>query len=204
MRMLRWFTNFDKEERWLNQMAAQGYHFTHKEALGLYVFVEGAPCEQNYRIDFRHFSNKKDYQDYINLFEDSGWRFVYGKRSEGVQYFVPKLGMDADDIFSDALSKAGRYNRLAQQYMTLSIPFISLFIVLYTTGNFKYLGFEYYTPGLWEKTGLSFIWSFLFETPFVIMRGTLPFIPILLLAPFLLFAVKAKLKYKSALQESKL
>ncbi|MEX0134639.1 hypothetical protein MRBLBA71_001147 [Bacillus nitratireducens] len=27
------------------------------------------------------------------------------------------------------------------------------------------------TPGLWDKQGVSFLWSFLFETPFALRRG---------------------------------
>lgn len=29
----------------------------------------------------------------------------------------------------------------------------------------------YFTPGLWDKQGVSFLWSFLFETPLALMRG---------------------------------
>jgi hypothetical protein len=29
----------------------------------------------------------------------------------------------------------------------------------------------YFTPGLWDKQGAAFLGSFLFETPFALMRG---------------------------------
>ena len=204
MRLLRWFNNFDKEERWLNKMAAQGYHLSHKTSFGTYVFDEGHPYEQNYRIDFRQFSNMGDYQDYINLFADSGWRLIYGDRREGTQYFVPYPDADTEDIFSDALSKAGRYNRISQQYIVFAVPFLALFVIFYTSGYYTDLGFEYLTPGLWEKTGFSFVRAFLFETPFVIMRGSLYLLPVICVGVYLYFAVKAKLKYREAVRQSPL
>ena len=31
----------------------------------------------------------------------------------------------------------------------------------------------YLTPGLWDKQSVAFLWSFLFETPFALMRDWL-------------------------------
>ena len=54
-----------------------------------------------------------------------------------------------------------------------SIPILILFmfndtIHLGALANLKEL---YFTPGLWDKQGVSFLRSFLFETPFALMRG---------------------------------
>ena len=35
----------------------------------------------------------------------------------------------------------------------------------------------YFTPGLWDKQGVSFLWAFLFETPLALMRGCMVVYP---------------------------
>lgn len=44
MRKLKFFLDFEKEEKWLNEMAAKGYEFTDK-TFG-YKFHEVNPCQQ--------------------------------------------------------------------------------------------------------------------------------------------------------------
>ena len=74
------------------------------------------------------------------------------------------------------MSRAGKYKRLSKTFLELaicSIPILILFmfndtIHLGALANPKEL---YFTPGLWDKQGVSFLWSFLFETPLALMRG---------------------------------
>ncbi|MCD8500580.1 MAG: DUF2812 domain-containing protein [Bacillaceae bacterium] len=127
---------------------------------GFYCFRQSENI-MNIKMDFRHFNNKSDYEDYLTLFEDSGWNRIVGSMKSGVQYFHRVNHEATDDIFSDEISKASRYQRLYRKHLTLLSSFVPILVVLFISGainiesmlNPKAL---YYTPGLWEATGFSF------------------------------------------------
>lgn len=198
MRKFKFFLNFEKEEKWLNQMAAEGFEFVGK-SLG-YLFRPAQSKNPNIKIDYRTFKNQADFIDYCTLFEDCGWKHITGTKNSGAQYFK-KVSQNADeDIFSDADSKAARYKRLSEMYMGLGVFYLPIFAALVTTGsidaatlfNPKQL---YYTPGLWEMAGIDFWGAFLFETPFALIRAsTWVFIPITTIL-FFIFGMKAGQHY---------
>jgi len=51
----------------------------------------------------------------------------------------------------------------------------------------------YYTPGLWEKTGIGFWLGFLFETPFVFLRSSWWLFLVMLLSVY--SSIKARILY---------
>ncbi|SOC25179.1 uncharacterized protein DUF2812 [Ureibacillus xyleni] len=198
MYRLKFFIDFEKEEQWLNQMAKNGYHLQ-STSFG-YHFQRGKAENAIIKIDFRKFKKKEDFIDYCTLFEDSGWKHLAGTKNSGIQYFQKVDSSYEDDIFSDAYSKASRYKRYANTFFELAISFIPLLIVFYLTDiidpkaliNPKEL---YLTPGLWAKTGTSFWFSFLFETPFALMRGIAwSFIPVTIIL-YLFFGYKSNKLY---------
>ncbi len=178
MKKYRFFIDIGKEEKWLNEMARKGYDIVSKDAFGGYSFQTKEPQDTNVRIDYRLFKNNTDFQDYRMLFQDSGWNHIAGNKNSGTQYFKMVDTNAVEDIFSDNASKAGRYKRLSNMWLSLFIVFLPLMYLFIHAGfidvnamlNPKLL---YYTPGLWEKTGMDFWGSFLFETPFALMRGFL-------------------------------
>ncbi|MED3563982.1 DUF2812 domain-containing protein [Bacillus xiapuensis] len=203
MRKFNFFLNFEKEENWLNQMAAEGFEFVGK-SMG-YRFRSAKPENSNIKIDYRTFKNHADFVDYCTLFEDYGWKHIAGTKSSGAQY-LKKVRGDADnDIFSDADSKAGRYKRLSQMYIGIAACYLPIFAALIATGaidaaflfNPKKL---YFTPGLWEKAGTDFWGSFLFETPFALFRAaTWTLLPIMTIL-FFIFSYKADQHYKKIMR----
>ena len=174
MHKFRFFINFEKEEQWLERMAHDGYHL--KSTFMGYQFQRGKPEATTVKIDFRKFRKKEDFIDYCTMFEDSGWKHLTGTKSSGVQYFQ-KLDDDTGyEIFSDNDSKAARYKRYANMCFEFAVSFLPLFIIFYLSDNINVNAIMnpkelYLTPGLWNKTGYSFWFSFLFETPFALMRG---------------------------------
>lgn len=198
MRKFKFFTSFEKEEQWLNVMAKQGFHLTNKSTS--YEFEHGKTDNTVIKIDYRKFKKQEDFEDYCALFEDSGWNHISGTKRSGYQYFK-KANVDGnEDIFSDVDSKAGRYKRLSEMWISLVSILTPVFVVLLLTNsidgaallNPKLL---YYTPGLWEETGVDFWRAFLFETPFVLFRGALwGIIPIMIIL-YLIFALKANKRY---------
>lgn len=160
MMKYKFFTRFDKEENWLNEMAKQGYRFTRKTSFG-YEFEFGNPEISIIKMDYRFFKKREDFEDYCALFEDSGWEHIAGTRSSGYQYFKKTDKQGNEDIFSDVDSKAGRYKRLSYMWATLAVSFIPLLAALISTDTIdpgvmlepKSL---YYTPGLWDLNGVAF------------------------------------------------
>jgi hypothetical protein len=104
------------------------------------------------------------------------------------------------EIFSDASSKAARYRRLSSFWLSLALAYVPLFVSLIYSGivdpsaflNPKLL---YYTPGLWDMTGKSFLDAFLFETPFAIIRGLSWFIIPASIVLYVSFAAKSEMQY---------
>jgi hypothetical protein len=127
MRKIKFFTNFDKEEKWLNEMAKQGYQFKNK-SVG-YEFQPSKPENAVIKMDYRTFKKQEDFQDYCALFEDSGWKHIAGSKSSGYQYFKKAGEHGSADIFSDVDSKAGRYKRISDMWISLASAFIPIFVV---------------------------------------------------------------------------
>ncbi|MBE9914673.1 DUF2812 domain-containing protein [Paenibacillus donghaensis] len=198
MKKFKFFTDFDREERWLNEMARAGYVLAGKTFA--YEFAEVQPQEANYRMDYRNFKTAQDFEDYRALFEDSGWKHIAGTKRSGYQYFKQISGQADGDIFSDADSKAGRYRRIADMWSSLACCYIPLFMVFMLNGTVNMTAVMnpkvlYYTPGLWERSGVDFWKAFLFETPFALLRGfSWMVIPLMILVYFVFWA-KAKRHY---------
>lgn len=202
MKKFKFFLRFDKEEKWLEAMAAAGWLLSGK--LVFYEFQKTAPRNEKIRIDFREAKSRKDFLDYRTLFEDSGWKHIAGTKSSGTQYFLKINDNSTEDIFSDTLSRAGRYKRLSDMWLSCAIIFMPLLLSMKTGGWINPDSFftpkEWYlTPGLWQLKGFSFWQAFLFETPFALMRGIGWLTPILAILICIAFAVKSRLLYRSAL-----
>jgi hypothetical protein len=175
----RFFLNFEKEEAWLEGMSAQGWHLMRVSSLGIYTFEQGAPEQRTYKIDFRQISRQRDLDDYVILFADSGWTCVSPRPSAYNYYFYAPTAGANQEIFSDRLSKAQRNLRFAT-YMgyCLAISLLPYFS-LYLSGTIRVGNLGYQTPGLWNMPASEFVFHFLFETPFVLLRafgGLLPFV----------------------------
>ena len=199
MKIYKLYINLDKEENWLNEMAAQGWALCGK--CTKYIFQKAAPDRGVIKIDYRNFKTREDFQNYIALFQDSGWEHIAGNKSSGKQYFKKVDETAEDDIFSDSASKAERYKKMSSMWFSLALTYIPIFTALVMTKavdvtailNPKLL---YYTPGLWEKTGSSFWQAFLFETPFAFWRGFFWLVFPCLIILYVIFAIKAKIYYE--------
>lgn len=201
MRKFKFFIDYNKEEEWLTEMAKKGYELT-KASFG-YQFKESKPKDENIRIDYRTFKSYKDFIDYCMMFEDSGWKHISGTKSSGTQYFKKIKEGESDDIFSDVSSKAGRYKRLSNVWLTIAISYIPLVIALISSGSINVEAMLnprllYYTPGLWDKNGFDFLRAFLFETPFALMRGFIWLIIPTLFIIYIYFFLKAQRLYKDS------
>ncbi len=194
MKKFRIFFRFEKEEKWLERMAGQGFMLSRKSFF--YYFRKITPEAKTIRIDYREFKSVQDFSDYCSLFEDSGWKHIAGKKTSGAQYFLKVNSDSTEDIFSDKLSRAGRYKRLSDMWLRCAIPFIPL-LMGFDLNTLSAPKEWYLTPGLWELEGFRFWWAFLFETPFALMRGIGGLIPVAAVLVYIGFAIKSRLLYRS-------
>lgn len=123
MRKIRWFWswNDEKEEQWLREMSAQGWHLKEVENPFFYIFEEGNPAEFVYRLDF--LATRIDESEYQQIFEDAGWAYLGVKR--GWRYFRQKATADSlPEIYTDNESKVKKIQR------TMGYQLFSLFVIL--------------------------------------------------------------------------
>ena len=120
-----WAWQDEKEEAWLHEMAQQGLHLRSVTGPGYYEFEMGEPRNEYYRMDY--IVDRKDYQNYLQLFKDAGWEHI-GEMG-GWQYFHTKAeGTAIPEIYTDKDSKAQKYQRL----ITILIVFLPIFITITT------------------------------------------------------------------------
>lgn len=175
MRKLASFYDLDKEAVWLGRMAEAGWAFRGRGLLG-YDFDKADARKRVYRIDYRVFGNAADFDDYVLLFHDAGWRHVWGSKNSGYQYFEAFGDDPASDIFSDTATRAGRYRTIALHTLPLFAGSLCLAMSAALNGGIDLAAMAdpqslYFTPGLWERSGVSLVAGFLLETPFVLMRN---------------------------------
>ncbi len=115
MLKFKFFVDMEQEEEYLNAMAKKGYMLKKYNSSGFYSFIKGTPQDLHYKIDYRVFNKKSDFENYKMLFQDAGWIHVFGTKYSGGQYFLPAKGSNNHEIFSDIESRAARYTRLINQ-----------------------------------------------------------------------------------------
>lgn len=205
MYKLKFFVDFEKEEKWLKEMASKGYHL--KSTSFGYRFEKGDPEVTTIKKDFRKFKSQEDFLDYRTLFSDSGWKQLVGTKSSGDQYFKKTNNSVSDDIFSDNTSKAARYKRYSNVSFKLAFAFLPILVAFYVTDIIDFNAFVnpkalYLTSGLWGETGSAFWSAFLFETPFALMRGFLWLFFPLMIVFYLIFGYQSnKLYLKNKMSE---
>ncbi|WP_203642588.1 DUF2812 domain-containing protein [Levilactobacillus andaensis] len=178
MKRFHVFLDLNEEEDWINAVQEAGYCLTAVNPfLHRYTFAALTTTDQfnpYTRLDFRDKGmNRRNYQNYRQLFSDSGWRLIAGSRHGGIQYFQQKNATSDHDIFSDERSKVRcrqRFSRFSAIYGAVFLSYFFIFIKGMENINIVDVRTWYLTPGLWQMQGEWFWKALLFETPFVLLR----------------------------------
>jgi hypothetical protein len=117
-----WAWNDDKEEAWLSEMSRQGFHLK-RVSIATYYFEQGEPENFTYRLDYRSLKSKEK-DTYLQLFEDAGWEHI-GNMNGWVYFRIKADSGEEPDIFSDAESKTGKYQRV-MAYLIVLLPILLL------------------------------------------------------------------------------
>ncbi|WP_342513996.1 DUF2812 domain-containing protein [Sporosarcina sp. FSL K6-1522] len=197
MKKFRMFIDARKEERWLNTMIQNGWICKKVNSFGIYHFEKTNILEHVIRLDSQTFKSTEMYQQYIQLYEDYGWQHIGGSRCSSSQYWT-KSTNGLNELFSDTASEKAYLQRLMSYYgsFTLSLLLFT-FILFNNTVQYPSLKSAYFTPGLWDKEGMSFLTAFLFETPLALSRFSIPWFMIICS----IICAIAYLRYKKELEK---
>lgn len=178
MKKFRIFLSLKKEEEWINSIQEEGYKLVSvNSVVPMYTFEKLSTKEMfipYVRLDFREKSMKKtNYEDYVTLFSDSGWKLIKGSRSGGAQYFQQKRPDVSRGIFSDKDSQESAKRRYVKYGYSCGFLFLLCsYSFSRNTSWTQIINFKswYLTPNIWNLKGGSFWYAFLFETPFALLR----------------------------------
>lgn len=107
------FNSFEAEEQWLNELAQSGWRLVDygKEELSdnRYEFqVDLEAKHMRYNIDYRTLKNKEEFEDYKEIFRETGWELI-SKNHQYIKHIF--ISSEGHDIFSDQLSLIDRERR---------------------------------------------------------------------------------------------
>jgi len=128
MRKFRWFWAWqdDKEEHWLEEMSAQGWHLTEIALPIQYTFTAGEPRRYAYRLDYITVK-RAERASYYQLFRDAGWEHL-GEMSNWQYWRKEITSEETPEIFTDADSKVQKYRRLLGILIVLFPVYITIFL----------------------------------------------------------------------------
>lgn len=101
----------EKEENWLNEMAAKGWNLV-DTSLCRYTFEEGTPGEYQYRLELlEHGAKSQESREYIRFMEDTGAEHI-ATWFNGWVYFRKKVEDGPFELFSDIDSRVIHFKRI--------------------------------------------------------------------------------------------
>ena len=113
-----WVWDFDKEERWLNQMAQSGWVL---DGLGFctYHFVRCQPGEYTVRLEMRGHD-----EAYLAFMEDTGAEYL-GRMVKWI-YFRKKTADGPFDLFSDIDSRIAHLNSISSMLTVIGVANLAI------------------------------------------------------------------------------
>lgn len=125
-----WAWNYEKEEKWLNEMSAKGLQLV-STSLFTYIFEEGPTREYHYRLELlNHVPSHPESIAYIRFLEETGVEYI-GSIMRWV-YFRKKVADGEFDLYSDLSSKIKHYKLISN--LLLTVTPINVFAMI---GNFS-------------------------------------------------------------------
>lgn len=125
-----WVWEFEKEERWLNEMAMNGQKLV-KVGFCRYTFEECEPGEYTIRLEM-HDSD----DEYLSFMEETGAEYI-GRMTRWI-YFRKKRELGQFDIFSDIDSKIKHLDKIGKMLSTIAI--LNIVIGVLNTRYYPYVG----------------------------------------------------------------
>ena len=116
--LYRFFVDFEKEEKWVNEMGAQGWHLQ-KFSFGRFTFTKGEPGTFIYRNEFISGMSSNEKKDYFEFLKDNGISII---NELGGWVYMKKAAADGPfEIYTDTKSKIAYYKRMLNIFALLFI-----------------------------------------------------------------------------------
>ena len=154
--------DFDKEEQWLNEMAAKGLALV---SVGFckYEFEDCVPGE--YKVCLQMLDKKPSHpesQKYIEFIEQTGAEQV-GSYFRWV-YFRKKAAEGSFEVFSDNTSRVKYLTSIASFVsliigLNLYIGLYNMLLVFFFDSTFNYIGLLNLAIGIWGTFGTLKLWK---------------------------------------------
>ena len=154
--------DFDKEEQWLNEMAAKGLALV---SVGFckYEFEDCVPGE--YRVCLQlldKLPRHPEMQKYIEFMEETGAEHV-GSFTRWI-YFRKKAAEGSFEVFSDNASRVKYLTSIASFVsliigLNLFIGLYNLLLVFFFDSTFNYIGLLNLAIGIWGTFGTLKLWK---------------------------------------------
>ena len=127
-----WVWEFDKEERWLNAMAQEGWALTNA-GFCTYTFEKTGPGDYIIRVET--LDNSSDFENFMEELgaESVGYCFRWG-------YFRRKAALGPFEMFSDIDSRIGHLNKIGKMLFLLCMANIVIGITSCTGAVSSRLG----------------------------------------------------------------
>jgi hypothetical protein len=127
------YTDYEKEEQWLNDMSAKGFHMVYYTPLR-YVFEEGTPGKYTYRIELLdQLPSHPESRAYIRFMEEAGAEHVASILRW--VYFRKPAADGTFEIYSDIDSRIRHHQKIA--LMLGVIGGVNVMIGLINMANFR-------------------------------------------------------------------
>jgi Protein of unknown function (DUF2812) len=129
----------EEEEKWLEDMHQQGWRLT--KVLFRFQFVYGQPEKVIYKRDFQPGLMKQEREEYIKLYEESGWEYV--TRKIDFYYFrIAEDEVEMPDLYTDLESKV---EQVKKQFKEIAVAYCGVCIAsiaAYTSAFDNFLSFR--------------------------------------------------------------
>lgn len=130
---LFWPWQDEKEEAWLEEMSASGWHLRSVNLPWTYRFEQGAGRQYSYRLDYMYM-NKQKLAEYLQIFQDAGWEYLGEMSNWRYWRKLVETGGPAE-IFTDNESKIKKYQRVLLFMAFVLMMLILLAINLFHNGT---------------------------------------------------------------------
>ena len=112
--LFRFFLDYEKEENWVNEMAAEGWHLR-RNIISLFVFEQGEPGKYIYRNELV-VGGKKDYYEFLESLN------IECVSKFGVWAYYRKEAADGEfELLSDAISKIKYLKSISKIFISIAI-----------------------------------------------------------------------------------
>lgn len=110
----RFYLDYEKEEAWINEMAAQGWHLE-KFSVGRFTFKKGEPGAFIYRNEFLSGMQVSEREEYLEFLADSNVTIVH---TFGGWIYMKRATADGPfRIYTDKKSKISYYKRMLNVWL---------------------------------------------------------------------------------------